>query len=218
MSIIQQGPFIELGQKILEYLPNLLAGLVLLAIGWVVGWLIKRIIVQLLNALKFERMFMRLRYRQALSKGDIRFAIYNFIGNIVFFLIFLIFLNSALDAMNLTILSQLIQKGVNFFPKLFISLIILGLGWLIGNRVSIMVHSALIKENFPKESLIARFVKFVIILFFSALALAELDIALEIVIIGFTAIMLTLSALTIVFAVMSGKNSMNKFFDEGDNN
>ncbi len=218
MSIILESPFIELGQKILDYLPNLLAGLVLLVIGWIVGWLIKRIIVQLLNALKFERMFLRLRFRQALSKGDIRFAIYNFTGNIVFFLIFLIFLNSAMDVMNLTVLSQLIQKGVNFFPKLFISLIILGLGWLIGNRVSIMVHSALIKENFPKQSLIARFVKFVIILFFSALALAELDIAIEIVIIGFTTIMITLSALTIVVAFMGRKNSMQKFFEEGDQN
>jgi Mechanosensitive ion channel, conserved TM helix len=216
MSIILQSPFIDLGQKILEYMPNLLAGLVLLVIGWIVGWIVKRIIVQLLNALKFERMFFRVRYRQAFSKGDIRFAIYNFVGNIFFFLIFLIFLNSALYAMKLTVLSQLIEKGVNFFPKLFISLIIFGMGWLIGNRVSIMIHTALIKENFPRQSLIARFVKFVIILFFSALALAELDIAIEIVIIGFTIIMLTLSAITIISFFMGGKNSMNKYFDVSD--
>lgn len=218
MSIILQSPFIDLGQKILEYMPNLLAGIVLLAIGWIVGWLLKRIIVQLLNALKFERLFLRLQFRQALSKGDIRYAIYNFIGNVAFFLIFLIFLNSALDVMNLTVLSQLIQKGVNFFPRLFISLTIFGLGWLIGSRVSMMVQSGLIKEDFPRHSLIGRFVKFVIILFFSAMALAELDIAIEIVIIGFTAIIVTLSTLTIIVAIMGGKTSMNKFFNEDDKN
>jgi hypothetical protein len=45
------------------------------------------------------------------------------------------------------------------------------------------------------------------------MALAEIEIALEIVIIGFTTIFITLAVLAVVFAVVGGKSYMNKFFN-----
>jgi Mechanosensitive ion channel, conserved TM helix len=206
-----QGPFFDFGKQIIDYLPNILAGILLLGIGWLVGWLVKRIVVQLLIALKFDRLFVRMRWRKALSKADIRFALFGFIGNVFFFIVFLIFLNSALDAMKLTILSGLIQRGVLFIPRLIVSLIILGTGWIIAGRVSISVFNALIKESVPNYSLISRFTKFVIILFFSALALAEIDIAVEIVVIGFTTVIISLAIIAIIM-VVGGKSSFDKFF------
>ena len=183
-----ESPFFDFGQQIINYLPNLLAGVLLLAAGWIVGWLVKRIVVQLLYVLRFERLFTRLQWRQALSKADIRYALFGFLGNIAFFIVFLIFLNSALFAMKLTILSNLIEHGVLFIPRLIVALIIFGIGWIIAGRVANSVYIALIKEDVPNYSLISRFAKFVIILFFTAMALVEIDIAIEIVIIGFTTV------------------------------
>ncbi len=209
-----QGPFFDFGKQIISYLPNLLAGILLLGVGWLVGWLVKRIVVQLLIALKFDRLFIRVRWRQALSKADIRHALFEFIGNILFFIVFLIFINSALDAMKLTILSSLIQGGVLFIPKLIVALTILGIGWIIAGRVSNSVYNALIKENVPNYSLISRFAKFVILLFFSAMALAEIDIAVEIVTIGFTTVIISLSIVAIAIVIGGGKSSFAKFFKE----
>ena len=208
-----QGPFFDFGKEIISYLPNLLGGFLLLAIGWFVGWLAKRIIVQLLIAFRLERLFTRVRWRQTLSKADIRYALFGFIGNILFFVIFLIFLYTALDAMKLTVLSSLIQNGVLFIPKLIVALIIFGLGWIIAGRVSNSVYNALGKENVPNYSLISRFVRFAILLFFSAMALAEIEIAVEIVIIGFTTIFITLAILAVVFVTVGGKSYMSKFFN-----
>ncbi len=210
-----QGPFFDFGKELIGYLPNLLGGIVLLAVGWFVGWLAKRIIVQLLIAFRLERLFTRVRWRQTLSKADIRYALFGFIGNIFFFVIFLIFLYTALDAMKLTVLSNLIQNGVLIIPKLIVALIIFGIGWIIAGRVANSVYNALAKENVPNFSLISRFVRFAILLFFSAMALAEIEIALEIVIIGFATIFITLAVLAVVFAVIGGKSYMNKFFNNG---
>ncbi|HSD63713.1 MAG TPA: hypothetical protein VLB50_07935 [Ignavibacteriaceae bacterium] len=209
-----QGPFFDFGKEIISYLPNLLGGIVLLAIGWFAGWLVKRIIIQLLVAIRLERLFTRVRWRQTLSKADIRYALFGLIGNIFFIVIFLIFLYTALDAMKLTVLSSLIQNGVLFIPKLIVALIIFGFGWIIAGRVSNSVYVALAKENIPDYSLIARFVRFSLLLFFSAMALAEIKIAVEIVIIGFTTIFITLAALAIVFAAAGRKLYINKYFNK----
>jgi len=208
-----ESPFFDFGQQIINYLPNLLAGILLLAAGWIVGWLVKRIVVQLLFVLRFERLFTRLQWRQALSKADIRYALFGFIGNIAFFIVFLVFLNSALFAMKLSILSNLIEGGVLFVPRLIVAFVIFGIGWIIAGRVANSVYIALIKEDVPNYSLISRFAKFVILLFFSAMALVEIDIAIEIVIIGFTTVIISLSILAIAAVVFSSKGFKERFIN-----
>ncbi|MFH1195791.1 MAG: hypothetical protein V1720_08750 [bacterium] len=200
-----------LWQKIIDYLPNLFAGLFLLLVGWLIGWFVKRIVIQLLVILKFDRLFTRIKWKSALSKADVRYALYNFMGNISFFIIFLLFLTSALDAFKLVVFSKLIEYGVLFIPKLLIALVITGIGWLIASRTSAAVLHSLIKEHFPNFSLIARSIKFFIMVFFSAMALIELDIATNIVIIGFTAIVVTISIGTLII-LYAGRDSLKNFF------
>jgi hypothetical protein len=204
--------FFNLGQNIIAYLPNLLGGLLLLLLGWLIAWIVKRIVIQLLLILRFDRLFIRFRWKSSLSKADIRYTLYNLIGNVAFFIIFLIFLNSALEAMKLTMLSRLIAQGVLFIPRLIVGLVIFGIGWLIASRSAGAVAHALIKERFPRASLLAKLLKFVIVLFFFAMALAELDIAKEIVLIGFGAFLLTLS-ISLILVVAAGRESFRNFFD-----
>lgn len=202
----------DLGQKILAYMPNLLGGLLLLLLGWLIAWMVKRIVIQLLVILRFDRLFIRFRWKSSLTKADIRYALYNLIGNIMFFIVFLIFLNSAMAAMKLTMLSKLIEQGVLFIPRLIVALVIFGIGWLIASRTSNTVSYSLIKEGFPGGSLLAKLFKFIIVLFFSAMALVELQIAKEIVLIGFGAFLLTLSV-SMILAVAGSRESLKDFFD-----
>ena len=209
-----ENPFLDFGKQIINYLPNLLAGVILLLVGWFVGWLAKRIMIQLLVVLRFERLFIRLQWRRALSKADIRYAVYNLIGNVIFFIVFLIFLNSALDAMKLTVLSNLIQQGVIFIPKLIVALFIFGIGWVVAGRVSNSVYISLLKEDVTHYSLISRFVKFIAIFFFAAMALVEIDIAPQVVIIGFTTIMITLGIIAVAIVIWQGKTSLDNLMNK----
>lgn len=211
-----ESPFLDFGRQIFNYLPSLLGGFILLLIGWIVGWLAKRITVQLLVVLRFEKLFVRLQWRRALSKADIRHAVFNFIGNLVFFIVFLIFLNSALDAMKLSILSTLIQQSVIFIPKLIVALIIMGIGVIVAGRVSNSVYNSLLKENVTHYSIISRLVKFITTLFFAAMALVEIDIAPQIVIIGFSTIMITLGVLVIALVVTGGRSVLGNIIQNAD--
>ena len=69
------------------------------------------------------------------------------------------------------------------------------------------------RENVPKASLIARFIKSVILLFFFAMALVEIDVAKEIVTIGFATVFITLGALTITITIVGGKSFVEKIED-----
>lgn len=199
------GLFFNFSEKIIGYFPNLLAGLVLIGVGWLLGWLAKRIVVKMCMVFKLDRAVERFRWSEGLKKADVRYALYNFIGNIALFIVFLIFLNDALSVLNLGLLSSLLESGIFFLPRFIAAFAIFMAGWFLSGWAAKGVQRALLKEDIPRATLIARFAKTVLLLFFSAMALTELNIAREIVIIGFATIIITLGIITIVFMTRGGK-------------
>jgi hypothetical protein len=201
-----QDQFIGLADNIIAYLPSLLAGILLIIIGWIAGWLIKKVLVQLSILLRIDRFLRRSRWEADFAKADVRYGLYNLIGNIGYALVFLLFLDNALIAWKLNMLSDLLSKGILFLPKLIIAAAIFSLGWLLAFWVEKSMLKILYREEIPRASLISKFIKIILILFFSAIALVEIDVAREIVIIGFSTIFVTISAISIVITAIGGKN------------
>lgn len=206
----------EMGDKFIAYIPNLVVGVLLIFIGWFVAWIVKRVIIQLAVILRLERYFVRFRWGEDLSRGDVRYGFYNFIGNIAFIIVLIIFVNDALTTWKLTIFSTVVERGIFFFPKLLVSLAIFGFGWLIAAGAARSIQKTLHRENVPRALLLSRVIKGVFILFFTAMALVELNIAREIVVIGFATIFITLGGLAIVFAALTGRDFANKVRGTGD--
>jgi hypothetical protein len=205
--------FYRMIENFITYVPSLFAGLLLIGLGWLLGWFAKGVIIRLGSALRLERVLVRYRWGRDFSKADVRHGLYDFFGNIAFSLIFLLFLDNALNVWQLTMLAQLLERGILFLPKLIIALLLFGVGWLIAAAAARAVQQALYREDVPKATLIARFSKSVLILFFSAMALTELGIGREIVIIGFATIFITLGALTVVVSIVTGKKMIAKMFE-----
>ncbi len=205
--------FTNLSRDFINYLPNLLGGIVLVTLGWILGWFAKRVIMQIAVLLRLERLLVSFRWGKDFAKADMRFGLYAYLGNTAFFIIFIIFFNDALITWKLTIFANILERVIFYVPKILVSLIIFTLGWFIASLASRSTQKALAKESVPRAALISRFTKSVLILFFSAMALVELDIAREIVIIGFATIFITLGLFTIVLTAVGGKEFVKKLYD-----
>lgn len=205
-----QTQLLDFGQSVLQYLPNLLGGLVLLAIGWFLGWFAKRVVMQLAVLLRLERFLTSFRWGEDFAKADVRYGFYSFLGNVAFLIVFLIFADNAVRAWRLTTLSDLLNRGVYYFPQIILALAIFGVGWLIAFWSSRAVQRALRRESIPRATLVSRFVRAVLLLLFSAMSLVELDIAREVVIIGFATIFITLGVLSVVITAIGGKEFIQK--------
>jgi hypothetical protein len=211
MKEILRNQFLRLSEDFVGYLPNLLGGILILIIGWIIAWLVKRFIIRLSSILKLERFILFSRWKNDLSKGDVRQGVYRFIGNASFVIIFLIFLDNAFIVWKMTMLTELLSRGIYYLPKIIIALFIFGMGWLISFWTAKSVMRSLVHEQIPRASFISRFVKAILLLFFSAMALVVLDIAKEIVIIGFATMIGTLGAIAVVMVAVGGKKIINLF-------
>ncbi|HPC42315.1 MAG TPA: hypothetical protein PLD91_15465 [Spirochaetota bacterium] len=205
-----QKHLLVLFNNFIGFLPNLISGIMLVLIGWALGWFAKRLVVQLAAILRLERYMLRSRWGSEFSLADVRYGFYNFIGNIAFIIILMIFIDNALVSWQLDVLSKLLSRGILYLPKIIIALIVFGLGWFLSDWSEKSIARVLHREDIPRPNLIARFIRTVLMLFFSTIALVELDLAREIVIIGFSTIFITLGCLTVVMAALGGKMFLDK--------
>ena len=205
-----QEQFSKLLDNIIAYLPNLLGGILLILLGWLAGWIIKRLIIQFLIIMRVGRFLKRSRWESDFSKADVRYGIFNFVGNIGFAIVFIIFVGNALFTWRLNILSGLLNRGVLLIPKIIVAFIIIVAGWLLASWIQLTVLKTLFREQVPRATLISKFIKGMLILFFAAIAFVEIGIAREVVIIGFSALFITLCIIAIAIVIPGRKDILKK--------
>ena len=65
-------PLREVVQKLVAFLPNLLTGIVVFAIGLVLAWLVKALVIKIIKLVKLDAAFARSGLTEALQKMAVR--------------------------------------------------------------------------------------------------------------------------------------------------
>ncbi len=120
--------------QILIYLPKLLSAAALLLIAWLVGSLLRRIVTAVLSRANIEQRLAEPAGLETATESGLPQTI----GNVVYWLTFLVLLPAILDVLGLQGLLQPVQqmmaKIIGFLPNLFAAALIMLIGWL-GARI-----------------------------------------------------------------------------------
>lgn len=195
----------EFLRRLSEYLPSLTAGLLVLALGLVVGWIVKRAVIRVLIWLRIDRLGERMGWRAAFGKGDVRAAMYDLAGNLSMVLVILVFLDNALEILQLSVLSRMIDDVVFYLPNLLLVALIVIVGGLVAHVSGARVARALAEEGVARARLLGKTFKGILLLLVGALALWQLDLGRQIVLTGFAVIF---GALGVAFAIAVGLGSV----------
>jgi hypothetical protein len=190
--------------NITDYLPTLLAGLTVLALGAFAAWVVAKLTVRVLILLRLDRVIVRFAWGRALEKGDVRHSLFGLVGTVLGSLTFLVFLENAIVLWKLSVLSQLLERLILLIPELLLAAITLLVGWAVAAAVSRAVQRTLYQEEFGRARLVAKLVRAVILVVTCTIALVELDIAVTIV---SGAFLITFGALALSFALAFGLGS-----------
>ncbi len=180
-----------------QFLPTLLAAVVIIVIGWLLAWALRSLVRRLLTAARFDRVSSNAGVTQLLTRADITATPSELASRFVFWLVMLVFLLSGVSALGMEVFNQLIAEFFLYLPKLFAALLILLIGFLIGNFLSRAVLLAAVNANFASPHVISGVVRYLIAILALAMALDQLQIARGIVTaafaIAFGAVMLGLA-------------------------
>jgi hypothetical protein len=173
-------------RKLEAFLPNLLTGIIVFAAGLLLAWLIKRLVVRLFRLLKLDGVIARAGLTDALQKMAVKDTPDKLVGRMAFWLVAVIFSILSLSVMKVPVIDELLGKFLLYLPSVFVALVILALGWFLGNFLGRAVLIASVNAGVTVSGLLSRGVKAVVLLFAFVMAFDELGIGRNTVVAGFT--------------------------------
>jgi Conserved TM helix len=193
---------------LVAFLPNLVAGLVILLVGWVIAVVLARVTRMLARRLGFDRLFAKLGISNnaAPSYGS------QMLGSIVYAIVMVVAVMQAPRVWRLDFIANGLAAVIGYLPHVLAAAVVFGVSLYIGNWVRDRLYRARPAQTETEVApagggtttaprFLPGLIRGVILAIGAFMALRELQIAPEIVNAAF---MLTLGALAVAGAVAFG--------------
>jgi small-conductance mechanosensitive channel len=186
----------SLGQMLAEFLPRIIAMLVIIVVGGLIAWLIKMIVRRFLWLLRFNQICEGAGLTQLLSKAALPTPT-ELVSRLVYWVLWVAFILFGLNALGVAALQDEISRIFFFLPQIFVALIILFVGVVAANFFGRATLLAAVNANWSSPRFLASIVRFLIITLAVTMALERIGLGYGVVMvafaIGFGAVMLALS-------------------------
>jgi hypothetical protein len=174
--------------KVITFLPNLLAMITILIIGFLIAWIVKRLISRFLKAIQFDKVSERWGLAEVLSKGGLAYSPASLLSRFFYWVIVLITLIMGINALDVPATQNFIAQFFNYLPHLFAAILILIVGYLIAIFLGQAALIAAVNAQMESAKLLGRSVRWFIIILSLTMALYHLGIAEKVIIAAFTII------------------------------
>lgn len=171
----------KLYEGAMQLVPGVTAALVIILLGWIIAGIIKFLVRKALMAARFDRFCAENGASLLLSRADIRATPSELAGRFAFWFVFVLFLMSGISAMGLEVANRLIGASILYLPRVLSALVVLFIGFLLGNFLSRAALLTAVNANMPSPRVVSAVVKSLIVTLAFAMALEQLQIASNIV-------------------------------------
>lgn len=135
----------------INFLPNLLAGIVLILIAWVIAFLIRKSISKGLRAAGFKE---RLQKWKAANTPDQAEQTIDSIANVFYYLVWVLFLPSIFNAFGLVSVARpvlnMIDTALIYLPNILISIVLFIIGVFVARFVKNLVYNLALSMNLDR--------------------------------------------------------------------
>lgn len=173
-------------QGFLNFMPRLVGAIVILLIGWFIADWIGRLVTEVLRRLKFDRIFERTQWQDALEKAEFKVSVSHFFGEIVQWILVIVFLLAAVEVLGSYQFAIFLYKIVNWLPNLIVSVAIFVVAVIIADFAKKIIQAVVEKAKVAHSELISSVVQWSIWVFALFAILIQLGIARELIQILFT--------------------------------
>ncbi len=136
-------------QQIINSIPAVIYAVLLLLLAWIVASIAKKVIVKILKKIKAERLTDKFGIKDETTGSSLEF-----IGKLVFIIVFLLFLPGVLDNLGMQNVSQpitsLVSEFLNYVPNIIAAIIIVVVGVFAANIIRQLLQPILKKANIDK--------------------------------------------------------------------
>nr|WP_288931616.1 mechanosensitive ion channel [uncultured Allomuricauda sp.] len=193
-----------MGKEIALAFPKILGAIVILFLGWIVIKIILFLLKKILKLAKIDVLNDKVNGMDVTGKGDLKIDLTKIILGFVRWFLILVFLIVAADILDWHIISKEIGNLLNYLPRFFSALVLLMLGFYIGNFVKNTIKRLFDSLEFGGSNIVSNLFFYVIVIFMSITALNQAGVDTTIITNNIT---LILGSFLLAFALGVGLGS-----------
>lgn len=189
-----QGSFYDLLYTVSQFLPAILAAVIIFVIGWIVGVIAYRVVVEIVRVLRIDDALRSAGMDDAAKSAGFRLDVGAMLGTLIQWFIVIVFLVAALDILGLTRVTIFLQTVVLLYlPNVIVAALILILGAIMAELVKGLVAGSARAAGAHGANLAGAVAKWAIWITAVLAALNQLGVATEFVQTLFTGIVISAS-------------------------
>lgn len=167
----------DVSLRLFSFLPNLIAALVVFAIGWIIAGWTKTLTIKLLESIRLSSLVKGTGIQKFLKKADVTTKVEEVIGSIIKWLIILVFFIASMNIIGLTTVSLVLESILSYVPNVISAALILTIGVLIAGFVEKLVKGAVGQIDVKSGRVFGKVASYTIVVFSALAAISELKIA-----------------------------------------
>ena len=179
------------------FVPQLLAALVLLFLGWILANIVRSAVGKVLDTLKFDELGKKTGIEAFMRQGNIDLTLSRLIANLVYWIILLVVIVTVANSLGLTTVAELFNKVVFYLPNIIVAVLVLVFGVLVARFINRLVFAYLTNMGVDGALTLSTLAEYSVIIFVVFVALEQLQIGTHLLItafqIGFGAVGLALA-------------------------
>lgn len=187
--------------EVAQVIPNLLAAIVVIIIGWLFTKLIVGIVRKTLKLAKADKLDDKINEIELFEAKKLNFNVITITTKFLKWVLYIMILIVVTDILNLTMVSEEIKNFLGYLPKLFSALIIFTVGLLLANFIKKTIKSFFESMDLSGAKLISQIVFLLLLVFISVTALNQAGIDTAIITSNIT---LILGGFLLAFALAFG--------------
>lgn len=169
LSVIQ--PFL---QSLISFVANLILAIVVFIIGYLISVGIGKIVTEILKSVKFNKLFDKEGWHDALQRANVDVNPSEFIGAIVKWVFVIVSLLIAVDILKLTQFGNILTQVLNYLPNVVVAALIFVVAVIISDIIEKIIRVTVERMRLKHGYLAASIVKWAIWIFTIFLILEQL--------------------------------------------
>ncbi|MFC4222219.1 mechanosensitive ion channel family protein [Flagellimonas marina] len=165
--------FSSMGKEIATVFPKIIGAITILIVGWLVIKIVLFLLGKILKLTKVSALNERINDMDIFGKGDFKIDIVKIILGFVKWGLVLVFLIVAADILNWGVISNEIGALLRYLPRFFSALVLLMIGFYIGNLVKNTVKRLFDSLELGGSNLVSNLLFYIIVIFMSITALNQ---------------------------------------------
>lgn len=175
------GSLQSLWLGVVNFIPSLLGAIIVFILGLIIAAGLDKLVERIIYWVKLDNLLRKAGLEAYLQRANLRLNSGYFLGKIVYWFIFIVFLLAASEILGLPALSDFLKNVLNYIPNVIVAALILIATFILANFLQSLVKASVFVAKLHVAKSAGAITRWIVIIFGFLAALLQLGVAVQII-------------------------------------